>query len=80
VSDDPPGIGHNQPPAPAPIELRSTRGISCDWTHPKRHAPRPRHTVRYWRIYRDGKMIDSFLTKANAVRALRRLVREGGDG
>jgi hypothetical protein len=82
VSDDrPPGIGHNSPPAPAAVELRSTRGISCDWTHPKSGGVgRPRRFVKYWRLYRDGKMIDSFLSKARAVQAMRRLLREDGDG
>lgn len=71
----PPGIGHNRPPAPK-LELRRSSGISCDWTHPERAASRPMRFVSYWRIYRDGKMIDSFLTKANATRAMRRLKEE----
>jgi hypothetical protein len=78
VSDDRAiGPGHNNPPAPK-YELRRSGGISCDYAHPKRSDPYPRRFCRYWRIYRDGKMIDSFLTKANAIRALRRM-REGGD-
>lgn len=70
-----PGIGHNRPPLERPkYELRGTGGISCDWTHPQRGESRPRRFVRYWRLYGDGKMIDSFLTKARAVRRLKQLL------
>lgn len=73
------GIGHNAPPAPPRFELRSSRGISCDWVHTKRGS-RPRRFVSYWRIYRDGRLVDSFLKKTNAVRRLRELQRrEAGD-
>jgi len=71
-ADDPPGIGHNRPPPPR-FELRRSRGISCDWTHPKKGASRPLRFERYWRITRDGKIVDSFLRKANAVQMIERL-------
>ena len=70
------GIGGNHPPDPV-FELRRSR-VSCDWVHPKRSASRPRHYQGYWRIYRDGVLVDSFLTKANAEKKLRRLKAEAG--
>lgn len=79
MSDEPPpALGHNNPPPEPAFELRRCR-VSCDWTSPKRGSPRPRRFQSYWRIYRDGTMIDSFLTKRRASEALRRLQREAGD-
>lgn len=73
MSEMPPiGLGHNRPPEPPRFELRGTGGVSCDWRHTKRTS-RPLRFERYWRIYRDGVLVDSFLKKANAVRRLRQL-------
>lgn len=73
------GPGHNNPPADPVYELRRCR-VSCDWTTPKKGAPYPRRFQGYWRIYRDGQLLDSFLTKANAMKKLRRLKAEAEGG
>lgn len=69
------GPGHNRPPAPPVFELRRSR-VSCDWTEGKDGVRRPQRYQGYWRIYRDGALVDSFLKKANAMKKLRRLKEE----
>jgi hypothetical protein len=75
MTDRPIGPGHNRPLATPAFELRRSR-VSCDWTHPKKGYGRPRRFESYWRLYKDGALIDSFLKKANAMTKLRRLKAE----
>lgn len=77
MSDDRPlyGPGHNRPEPPR-FELRRSDGVSCDWTYRNGDPVTYRRTQRYWRIYRDGAVVDSFLKKANAMKKLKRLKAE----
>ncbi|MBV9863306.1 MAG: hypothetical protein JO267_14295 [Alphaproteobacteria bacterium] len=74
-----PGIGHNNPPSTPTFELRRSYGISCDWIYPGDGGGYPRGSVSYWRIYRDGRLIDSSIYKKNAQLKLAWLIaQEGG--
>lgn len=70
-----PGIGHNNPPGEPVFELRRCR-VSCDWVENADGTRAPGRFQSYWRIYRDGLLVDSFLNKANAARKLARLRQE----
>ena len=72
-----PGLGHNNPPADPVFELRRCR-VSCDWVESPNGDRKPGRFQSYWRIYRDGSLVDSFLDKANAARKLARLRAEAG--
>lgn len=66
---DRPGIGHNRPPDVVVTHCR----VSCDWVDQGTTAARPKRFQSYWRIYRGGELVDSFMTKAAADRAARAL-------
>jgi hypothetical protein len=77
-----PGIGHNRPPPePEPkFEIRPCT-VSCDWQYEKKTGRplRPRGVEHYWRLYRDGVLLESFLSKERARDALRARMERAGD-
>lgn len=66
------GIGGNNPPADPVFDLRRCR-VSCDWIDQGTPDARPGRMQSYWRIYRDGTLVDSFLNKASAEKKLKAL-------